>query len=90
MSDNDEQEDGKETAIGKPRQMEMVTRIGFFIGLVIMLIVLFRYIGSIGTESETWMLLNLLVMLGLTTGMGFIWRRNHWKMRRAALEEGFD
>jgi hypothetical protein len=90
MTDFDEQQDGKEVPIGTPKQMELTTRIGFFIGLSVMLIILFMYIRSIGSEHETWMLLNFLVVLGLTIGMGYIWRRRYWMMRRAALEDGFD
>lgn len=90
MTDIEEQAEGEETPVGTPRQMEMATRIGFFVGLSVMLIILFMYIGSIGSEHENLMLLNFLVVLGMTAVMGYIWRRNYWKMRRAALEDGFD
>jgi len=90
MTDADQQKNGKEAPVSSPRKGEMVTRIAFFIGLSVMLIILFMYISSIGTEYENWMLLNLLVILGLTTLMGYIWRRRYWKMRRAALEDGYD
>ena len=90
MADGDQQANGKEAPVSSPRKKEMATRIAFFIGLSVMMIILFMYISSIGTEYENWMLLNLLVILGLTTMMGYIWRRNYWKMRRAALEDGYD
>ncbi len=90
MTDNDEQAEGDEAPVGTPRQMEMATRIGFFVGLSVMLIILFMYIGSIGSEHENLMFLNFLVVLGMTAVMGYIWRRRYWMMRRAALEDGFD
>ncbi len=90
MPDIDQKEEGQEAPIGTPKQMEMATRIGFFIGLSVMLIILFSYISSIGSEHETWMLLNFLVVLGMTVAMGYIWRRNYWRMRRAALEDGYE
>ncbi len=90
MSDIDQQEDGRGTPLGTPRRMEMTTRIAFYISLVIMLMVFFLYVRSMGTENETWSLLIFLVLMGTTAVLGSIWRRNYWKMRRAALEDGFD
>ena len=86
MTDVNEDGLGTETPVGTPKQMEQATRIGFYIGLSVLLIILFMYIGSIGTENETLMFLIFLAVLGMTTVMGYIWRRRYWIMRRAALE----
>jgi L-asparagine transporter-like permease len=72
------------------RAKEMAMRIGFFITLIVFLIILFMYVTSMGTENETGMLFFLLITLVPLMGMGYLWRRANWKMRRAALEDGYD
>lgn len=90
MSNDDAWENGEEAPVGTPRQMEQATRIVFFMGLSMMLIFLFMYVSSIGSEHETVMLLTFLLVLGMTTLLGYIWRRRYWMMRRAALEDGYE
>lgn len=72
------------------RAKEMAMRIGFFITLVIFLIILFMYVTSMGTENETGMLFFLLMIFVPLMGTGYLWRRAYWSMRRAALEDGYD
>ena len=90
MADGDQQANGKEAPVATPKQMEQATRIIFFLGLSMMLIMLFMYISSIGTENENMTFLLFLMMLGVAAIMGYIWRRRYWMMRRAALEDGYE
>jgi ABC-type nickel/cobalt efflux system permease component RcnA len=90
MVDGDAERDASGYEIPTDRQHEMAMRIGFYMAVILFFIILFMYIASMGSENETTMLLIFIGSMVPMLGTYYLWRRAYWRMRRAALEDGYE
>ena len=90
MSDTDLVDGSGGVPAESRKSRELTMRIGFYVTLVVFLISVFFYIVSIGSGNELFILPILLFMLVPLLGAVFLWRRAYWRMRRAALEDGYE